>query len=487
MRKRLAFTLIELMVVVSIIGVLASIVLVGMRSVRQKAQDVQTKSDLRSLDTALTSYMAENGEKCPPGMEEGLQDITDGSAIGNMFEELLGKIPKINGKTGDDQYFKIKCINADNYEIRGKLNDNSFFGRGYENGVAFASKSTNNFIPYWRAEHKSFIQSTRSGGTPTNVIVYWPKAIDDSYDNLKYVVWYKQSSSETDETGTWTRVSTDTKDSFLNLSSLGINFASTGYRFNVFAHDPEGNVSTTKVSSFINFSSTDTQAPTWATSGWEYNFYVDIEQNTVHFYGPYAQDASGISGFVYEYKKSSDSWNDLKTVAVNSNYYSTSFVGISATENNIPAGDYIARVKAVDQAGNHSYFKKNVSGTWVDWEQPFTVGTGDKDHYAPVFPMNASPKIAKTNEKLTISWDAANDNVGVVGYRVSIQGDLWVEILRSDVETNTPISINRADYLPYFDPEGEYCCWYLYVVIEAYDAADNSSQQIYTRLERPDI
>lgn len=55
------FTLIELLVVIAIIGILTSILLPNYISVRQRARDVQRKSDLRQIQTALEVYRADNG------------------------------------------------------------------------------------------------------------------------------------------------------------------------------------------------------------------------------------------------------------------------------------------------------------------------------------------------------------------------------------------------------------------------------------------
>lgn len=71
-KKQVGFTLVELMVVVSIIGVLAVLSLNGVRYIRGKSQSVQVNADLRSLAVAVESYAIDNGEKYPISTGEAL-------------------------------------------------------------------------------------------------------------------------------------------------------------------------------------------------------------------------------------------------------------------------------------------------------------------------------------------------------------------------------------------------------------------------------
>ena len=54
------FTLIELLVVMLIIGILAAIALPAFLGQRQKAQDTEAKTQVRTMQTALESYYTDN-------------------------------------------------------------------------------------------------------------------------------------------------------------------------------------------------------------------------------------------------------------------------------------------------------------------------------------------------------------------------------------------------------------------------------------------
>ena len=63
--KQKGFTLIELLVVTAIIGLLASIVLVALNTVRGKARDAKRRADLRQLSNAVELYFNDN-QSYPP-------------------------------------------------------------------------------------------------------------------------------------------------------------------------------------------------------------------------------------------------------------------------------------------------------------------------------------------------------------------------------------------------------------------------------------
>ncbi|MEN9852255.1 MAG: hypothetical protein RI996_198 [Candidatus Parcubacteria bacterium] len=59
--KTQGFTLIELLVVIAIIGILSSVVIASLNSVRGKANDARRISDIRQIKAAVNSYANDNG------------------------------------------------------------------------------------------------------------------------------------------------------------------------------------------------------------------------------------------------------------------------------------------------------------------------------------------------------------------------------------------------------------------------------------------
>jgi type II secretion system protein G len=60
-RKQLGFTLIEMMVVLAVIGLLASVILASLNVARQKARDAKRKEDSAEVRKAIDLYYQEYG------------------------------------------------------------------------------------------------------------------------------------------------------------------------------------------------------------------------------------------------------------------------------------------------------------------------------------------------------------------------------------------------------------------------------------------
>ena len=95
-RMTKGFTLIELMVVIAVIGILASVALVSLTGVQKSARDAQRKSDIATYRTAIERYYADL--QVYPG-SGGTGDSTSGAGAGIFTTggELVSKnyLPKV--------------------------------------------------------------------------------------------------------------------------------------------------------------------------------------------------------------------------------------------------------------------------------------------------------------------------------------------------------------------------------------------------------
>lgn len=102
------FTLVELLIVVSIIGILASITVAQFQTAKKKASDVARKSDLNGVSKALQMYFADYGVF--PAANSAGKIVIGGAAInwGAEFDDggyiYMKVLPKEN-KTGMPPYF----------------------------------------------------------------------------------------------------------------------------------------------------------------------------------------------------------------------------------------------------------------------------------------------------------------------------------------------------------------------------------------------
>jgi len=61
MKKRKGFTLVEIMIVVAIIALLASIAIPNLLTARKTANDAAAKAELQTIQTAIENYAIDNG------------------------------------------------------------------------------------------------------------------------------------------------------------------------------------------------------------------------------------------------------------------------------------------------------------------------------------------------------------------------------------------------------------------------------------------
>ena len=103
-RAQDGFTLIELMVVILIIGLLATIVVQNLRSATDKAKRVKAQADISQLKSALDRYYLDAGSY--PTTEQGLAALIAAPSAGNDPPDWAGPyIEKIPPDPWGHQYF----------------------------------------------------------------------------------------------------------------------------------------------------------------------------------------------------------------------------------------------------------------------------------------------------------------------------------------------------------------------------------------------
>lgn len=111
------FTLIELMVVIVILGVLASIVAPRFLDEPQKARVIKAKMQIQGLATATKQFYLDNGFY--PSTEQGLQSLIEKPSVGRIPKHYPSKgyIAKIPSDPWDNEYIYIAPGEHEPFEI----------------------------------------------------------------------------------------------------------------------------------------------------------------------------------------------------------------------------------------------------------------------------------------------------------------------------------------------------------------------------------
>ncbi len=514
--KNKGFTLVELMIVVSIIGVLAGIVLNGMREIRNRAHDIQVRSDVNSIHRALYNYASEHSEKYPKSNVDGqtveqllyYPDNFDKSSY--TAKQLVGggyisAIP-MNKKKGGPYYY---WSDGNMYTLEGGLlagGKKVYQAYREEDGKDYNFRVSDKSLdrpPYWLSKLLTIINVNRDTGAVT---FRW-SAAHDMNPPVNYYLEYRLTKLPKGPENSWTRIEEKIINTTEYTISEGILDMQKTYDFRVVAVDTYDNEDEDENErpSLLNVDFTDETPPEilvvqsitngfyvysnidfspmeyWTNSEYAAKRGQDTclydKQNTENGTSPMGnnkvkiclsnnQKTEGIAANIIEYIVDGDNWENKKELFIESdNYAPIALRGFVS----LPAGKYHLRAKRLDKAGNIKY--------WSDASNPIvrTIEVGgvgeDQDYIAPTFGLNPITTVSHKDGKLTVIWKAASDNIGVVRYSYKVNNSnssYGIEQLFEGETTNTAIILDG--YL-----DGASSVNSVLVKITAYDAAGNSA------------
>lgn len=131
--KQSGFTLIEIMVVVVIIGLLATAILPNVIGQQDKAFETKVKADISTIEGQLALYRLDNYDY--PSTSQGIQAlVTDPGGTKGKWSGYLDKLPK-DPWGNDYQYSYPGQKNADKYDIWSYGADNAAGGEGNKKDI----------------------------------------------------------------------------------------------------------------------------------------------------------------------------------------------------------------------------------------------------------------------------------------------------------------------------------------------------------------
>lgn len=113
------FTLIELLIVVAIIGLLASVVLVGLGGFRARGRDARRIADLRETQNALELYYTRNNKYPEIGAGTSWESLKNSLITGGIGVTTISNDP-LSGQTYE---YGVDTDKYQNYVLKATLED----------------------------------------------------------------------------------------------------------------------------------------------------------------------------------------------------------------------------------------------------------------------------------------------------------------------------------------------------------------------------
>jgi general secretion pathway protein G len=108
------FTLVELMVVIVIIGLLATVVIINVMPATDRAANTKARADIATLEQAIDMYRLDHLRY--PSSEEGLQALVAGNYIRRLPDDPWGNAYTYSAPAPDGRPFRVASFGADGRE-----------------------------------------------------------------------------------------------------------------------------------------------------------------------------------------------------------------------------------------------------------------------------------------------------------------------------------------------------------------------------------
>lgn len=106
-KRRSAFTLIEMLIVIVVISILIGVLLPGFRGAQDEAAEQRARSELRTLATAIESYYIHNSNDLPANL----------TALITATPRIISKVPDDPFRSGSNDYGYAEDSNGVYYVI----------------------------------------------------------------------------------------------------------------------------------------------------------------------------------------------------------------------------------------------------------------------------------------------------------------------------------------------------------------------------------
>lgn len=125
MKNRKAFTLVELMIVIAIIGVLAGMLTPMVSSAYRKALATNSKTFMSNMVSALERYKDDNGDFPKFLTSSPRVDLDENDNAENLYKMLVGKNPDGSRlSAADRREFNRRCTNYMEFNMNSLRKDN---------------------------------------------------------------------------------------------------------------------------------------------------------------------------------------------------------------------------------------------------------------------------------------------------------------------------------------------------------------------------